>query len=163
MRYAHHTYIKNHLPYISTLINRLVDDNVHARDLRVVFPLFVEDFINHIYEEEDELFDYISFLIALNNDKSGSLAWKIDKFSAISLGELQAHHVDEDEMAGIREMIAEMPSADLLSDVIKKEIQAFDREILYHAEIENELLFPGAIEMERKIFLKLDQLRPPVD
>ena len=33
-----------------------------ASDLKSIFPLFVEDFVHHIYEEEDTLFTYIGRL-----------------------------------------------------------------------------------------------------
>ena len=35
---------------------------LRAFSLNFVFPLFVEDFIRHIYEEEDELFQYVTLL-----------------------------------------------------------------------------------------------------
>lgn len=135
------------------------EDAIHGADLSIVFPLFVEDFIRHIYEEEDELFNYISFLLSIHNNPSGESLNNIYKYGSISLTEVRAHHVDEDEMGGLRELIEEFESKNLLTDVIKKEVMAFDREILYHAEIENEILFPQAIKLEEEIFHKIDLLQ----
>ena len=37
--------------------------------------------------------------------------------------------------------VSEIPADDLITGVVIKEITGFDREILYHAQIENEILF----------------------
>ncbi len=158
LRYSHNSYIKNYLPYVANLINQLDGRSTLIRDLKMVFPLFVEDFINHIYKEEDELFDYVEFLIDVhqkNPDKNPSRIWK---YSSLSLEQLRALHVDEDEMAGLRELIDEIPVDNLLTDVIVKEIQAFNREILFHSEIENEILFPKAIELECLFYQSMESL-----
>ena len=76
------------------------------------------------------MFDYISFLISIHNNPSVTSLNRLDKYGSISLTEVRAHHVDEDEMAGLRELIEEFESRNLLTDVIKKEVMAFDREIL---------------------------------
>ncbi len=158
LRYAHHTYIKNCLPYINELINHLGNDHSSQHDLQVVFPLFVEDFIKHIYREEDEIFGYISFLLSLRKDPSCTDPNKIYKYGRISLKEIRAHHVDDDEMEGLRELISAFPVTDLLTETIVKEIKAFDREILYHAEIENEILFPKAIQLEESVYQDINVL-----
>ncbi|MCG8378096.1 MAG: hypothetical protein MI865_01335, partial [Proteobacteria bacterium] len=138
LRYEHHSYIKYHLPYVAHLIHQLDPSISELRDLKLVFPLFIEDFIKHIYEEEDEIFGYISFLIDVQQNKESNIG-KVWKFGAISLTDIRAHHVDEDETAGLRELLNGISDRDLLTNVILKELRAFDREILYHAEIENEI------------------------
>src|SRR5687768_18443265 len=57
---------KHKLPYIARLVDtfKANHDDYHSveRDLKMVFPLFVEDFIQHIYQEEDTLFSFIQAL-----------------------------------------------------------------------------------------------------
>ncbi len=155
LRFAHHTYIKDFLPYIANLISKIPDRCENTKDLKAVFPLFVEDFIKHVYEEEDKLFQYINHLLQTRKDK------KFHHFahqSAFSLKEMRDHHLDEDEMEGIRNLLSEIKVEDLITGVVIKEIKAFDREILYHAQIENEILFPEAIKLEREILTKVSEL-----
>lgn len=65
LKHTHHLFIKQKLPYISRLIEKLSPAAAPlVKDLQIVFPLFVEDFIYHIYEEEDTLFTYINQLVA---------------------------------------------------------------------------------------------------
>ena len=73
LKHSHFLFIKHKLPYIARLVESFKahhDDYQHVeRDLKLVFPLFVEDFIEHIYEEEDTLFN---FIIALERASKGS-------------------------------------------------------------------------------------------
>ncbi len=156
LRYSHHSYIKDHLPYIAKLVNELPERCEGVMDLKAVFPLFVEDFINHIYEEEDDLFVYISELISVTNSNHHHKLHLNKK--DICLKSLMGDHMDEDEMEGIRNLLSSIDTPDTLSKVVVSEIHAFDREILYHAQIENEILFPKAIELEDSIREKSREL-----
>ena len=63
LKHTHHLFIRHKLPYIARLIETLDGSRTPlADDLRIVFPLFVEDFIHHIHDEEDTLFRYIALL-----------------------------------------------------------------------------------------------------
>jgi len=66
LKHSHFLFIKHKLPYIARLVEsfRAQHDDYTPieRDLKLVFPLFVEDFIEHIYEEEDTLFGFIQVL-----------------------------------------------------------------------------------------------------
>ena len=57
----HNYFIKNKLPYLHNLINNLNDNNQtnFSKDLKFIFPIFFEDFVEHIYEEENHFFKYI--------------------------------------------------------------------------------------------------------
>ena len=58
-------------------------------------------------------------------------------------------------MQGIRSIVEGMAKSDLHTQVIANEVKAFDREMMYHAEIENTILFPKAIELESKVLGQL--------
>lgn len=66
LKHAHFLFIKRKLPYIAGLIDNFKADHADyesiERDLKTFFPMFLEDFIHHIYEEEDSLFVYIHAL-----------------------------------------------------------------------------------------------------
>ena len=66
LKHAHFLFVKHKLPYIGRLVDSFIPDHPDyeqvAKDLKTVFPLFLEDFIHHIYEEEDTLFKYIKVL-----------------------------------------------------------------------------------------------------
>lgn len=155
LKHSHHLFIKEKLPFIARLIHNYSGDG----DLRLIFPEFVEEFINHIYEEEDIHFTYILNLIKAQKEEHRLHSFlHLSKFANCSLRNIHEDHCEEDELAGIRNLVEETNDPSILWQVISKEIKAFDREMWYHAEIENKILFPKAIALERAVIEKLDQL-----
>jgi regulator of cell morphogenesis and NO signaling len=66
----------------------------------------------------------------------------------------QAHHADDDDMAGIRELTqnyATTASTPLIVKVLYAELQAFEEELKVHAAIEDELLLVKAQQLEHKV------------
>lgn len=162
LKHTHHTFIKNKLPYIVTLIKDL-DEKVikesKIEDLHLIFPYFVEDFIRHIYEEEDSLFVYLDALIkAANKDTIDDVLLKMLKNNEVS-NYFMHHSADDDMMNGVRELTNDYSSSNksVQLNVLYKELKAFDDAVLLHAKIENDILFPLAIQLEQKIKNKLTQ------
>lgn len=158
LKHAHFMFIKHKLPYIARLVNDFKaehdDYRLVERDLKVVFPLFVEDFIHHIYEEEDTLFRYI---LALDRASKGKyiptrLYYLIEKHSVQKFA--IEHEVHDDEMEGIRRITSDYtlpPLAPLHVKVIYNELKEFEKSLITHARIENDILFPKAMALEAKV------------
>lgn len=158
LKHSHFLFIKHKLPYIAKLVENFRayhSDYIQIeRDLKLVFPLFVEDFIHHIYEEEDTLFH---FIIALERASKGSytpskLYYLLEKNSVqkFALG----HEAHDDEMEGIRKITKNYllaPNAPLHVKVIYNELKSFEKSLITHARIENEILFPKAMAIENKV------------
>ncbi len=166
LKHAHHIFVKKSLPYMAKLIRNLKPDNYQIpqliEDLMVVFPLFAEDFIHHIYEEEDKLFYYVQLLSQvsgkqLHHNKIFAL------MEAVALENLAAEHENaDDEMRGIRQLTNNYTlgvESDLHLKTIYGELRQFEKELVFHANLENDVLFPKAIELERKVKCELSWLR----
>lgn len=158
LKHAHYTYIKQRLPYIAGLIQDLpVEELQSDKDLKLIFPYFVEDFIRHIYDEEDSLFHYI--LMMNKADKGDAHSQKVLRnFDNKSISDFALEHSsDDDVMDGIREITnnysPEVPSTHL--KVVYRELQSLEKDLMLHAKIENEILFPKALELEKSISDKL--------
>lgn len=149
LKHSHHLFIKEKLPYIAHLLQFL--NASFANDLKEIFPVFVEDFIKHVYEEEDQLFLYVSSLSRIKQKKVVNPTAELFPYRHFSLEKIRKEHDNEDEMGNLRELIEGLPADDLHTRVIINELKSFDREVLYHAEIENEILFPKAIILEGEI------------
>lgn len=158
LKHAHHKFVKQRLPYIVDLIQACKSQDPYydqiLKDLKFVLPLFIEDFIKHMYEEEDELFYYI---LLLNKATSGDVKM-YNLFQSMNKYRLQEHalehHIHEDEMAGIRRITSNynlINCNDLLIKVVYSELLRFEQELKTHAKIENELLFPLALQLEAKV------------
>jgi regulator of cell morphogenesis and NO signaling len=155
LKHTHHLFIKQKLPYIARLIEKLNPGLTPlAKDLQIVFPLFVEDFIYHIYEEEDTLFTYISLLASARKKKSyaSKVFMEMEKHSLQKYA--MDHDTHDDEMQGIRRITNEymLEKHDGLHiKVIFFELKAFEQELKLHARIENEILFPKALALEKEV------------
>lgn len=158
LKHSHFLFIKHKLPYLARLIESFKSnhDDFHTieRDLKVVFPLFVEDFIEHIYEEEDTLFDFIRTLerASKGNFVPTHLYQAMEKNSVQKFA--MGHDAHDDEMEGIRKITkdyAQDSKTPLHVKVLYHELIEFERSLITHARIENEILFPKAMALENKV------------
>ncbi|MBU2915554.1 iron-sulfur cluster repair di-iron protein [Reichenbachiella agariperforans] len=154
LKHSHQVFIKDALPFLLKTVNRLNGGttSVLKEDLKMILPMFVEDFIKHIYEEEDKFFAYILDLDSyLTEPNSRNPLLDRDDFS---IQEFALHHHDsDDEMAGIRGITNSYSLVDLQDvqlKVILQELKAFDDKLQVHARIENDILFPKAMELEKR-------------
>ncbi len=156
LKHTHFIFIKERIPYLSKIIKNLKAPS-HAQivdDLQFIFPLFVEDLIFHIYKEEDEFFSYI---LSLHNalkqpHPSAKLYYDMEHYSIQDFA--IEHDIDEDEMRGIRNITNDYATEHiehLHLRVVYAELQRFEKELRIHASIENEILFPKALMLEKQI------------
>lgn len=158
LKHAHFLFIKHKLPYISRLVETFKAKHADyvsvERDLKIVLPLFVEDFIEHIYEEEDTLFGFIQALerASKNQYRPTSLYYLLEKNSVQNFA--MEHEVHDDEMEGIRRITKDYaltPEAPLHVKVLYNELKSFEKSLITHARIENEILFPKAMALEHAV------------
>lgn len=158
LKHSHFIFIKHKLPYISRLVEsfraRHNDYLTIERDMKLVFPLFVEDFIEHIYEEEDTLFNYIRVLDrASKGDYSPSKLYYLMEKNSVRKFAME-HEAHDDEMEGIRKITKDyqlQPDTPLHIRVMYHELKDFEKSLITHARIENEILFPKAMNIENKV------------
>lgn len=158
LKHSHFLFIKHKLPYIARLVESFKanhDDYLSIeRDLKIVFPLFVEDFIQHIYAEEDTLFTYIRALDRAAKGKyiPTKLYFQMEK-NAMQRFSMD-HEAHDDEMMGIRKITKDYAisaNCPLHIKVLYNELKAFEKSLVTHARIENEILFPKAMMLENQV------------
>lgn len=155
LKHTHYLFIKQKLPFIARLLENMdgtrFQGSNFVEDLKLVFPLFVQDFIVHIYEEEDTLFNYILNLKkALQGEINPSVIYyQMEKHSIQKYA--MEHELHDDEMQGIRKITQNYQSHnsdDLPLRVLISELEDFDKELVIHANVENNVLFPKAMQLE---------------
>ena len=161
LKKKHYYFVRQELPFLSNLISGIQPEKEYAplmADLRIMFPLFVQDFIHHIHEEESRLFNRIELLQDIEEGNFGiEDALTILEKNPIHLLADQ-HEIHEDEMEGIRRLTKEYfldENAPLTMKVLYHELQNFEKELSIHAKIEDELLFPKAVELEKEALRKI--------
>ena len=158
LKHTHYLFIKHKLPFIHKLVQNFKANHADyiqvEKDLKVLFPLFMEDFIHHIYDEEDTLFKYIHKLERARQGRyhPSRLYHAMEKYSLQQWA--MEHETHDDEMAGIRSMTKDYflaPDAPLHVKVIFSELIQFEKDLRNHAHIENEILFPKAMLLESQV------------
>jgi len=158
LKHAHYLFIKQKLPFINKLVTSFKADHKEyesvEKDLKILFPLFMEDFIHHIYEEEDTLFKYISSLErALQGRYNPTRLYHSMEKNSLQHCALE-HEAHDDEMEGIRKITKDYyltPDAPLHVKVLYAELIEFEKNLQAHARIENEILFPKAMLLENQV------------
>jgi|TARA_R110002096_G_scaffold170129_2_gene342164 regulator of cell morphogenesis and NO signaling len=161
LKKKHRYFIRQALPFLTSMVEGIEMEKSQKSlitDLRLMFPLFVDDFIHHIHEEEDTLFERIAYLHEIENG-SISLYEAIKVFALPSIQRMAAEHdAHDDEMKGIRKLTNDYlisKDASISVRVLYLELQKLESELMIHAKIENDLLFPKAVELEREVFRRL--------
>lgn len=158
LKHTHFLFVKHKLPYISKLVESFKANHksydLVEKDLKVLLPLFVEDFIHHIYEEEDTLFTYIHLLERASRGRynPAELFYKMERNSLQRFA--IEHEAHDDEMEGIRKITHDYylsADAPLHVKVIYTELMQFEKNLQTHARIENEILFPKALALENSV------------
>jgi regulator of cell morphogenesis and NO signaling len=164
LKHAHFLFVKYRLPYIGGLVESFHAEHPlygpMAKDLKLLFPLFLEDFIHHIYKEEDTLFKYINVLERASKRQynQGKLYFILEKSSLQQFA--KEHEAHDDEMEGIRKITRDYlitPDAPLPVKVIFSELTTFEKNLQTHARIENEILFPKAMALENQMKKRLQE------
>ncbi|AKP51818.1 hemerythrin domain-containing protein [Cyclobacterium amurskyense] len=161
LKKKHRYFIRQALPFLTSMVEGIEMEKSQKSlitDLRLMFPLFVDDFIHHIHEEEDTLFERIAYLHEIENG-SIPLNEAIKVFALPSIQRMAAEHdAHDDEMKGIRKLTNDYlisKDASISVRVLYLELQKLESELMIHAKIENDLLFPKAVELEREVFRRL--------
>ncbi|MCC5921596.1 MAG: iron-sulfur cluster repair di-iron protein [Cyclobacteriaceae bacterium] len=168
LKHSHYTFIKHKLPYIAGMIKDLpqeggAEELQLVNDLKMVFPLFVEDFIQHVYEEEDGLFRHVERLRAAMKGDAQSVSALVRAAFQTKVQEFALDHdFHDDEMRGIREITdgyAISEKTPLHIRVIFSEMLDFERALQRHSQIENEILFPKALRLETQAYRQIANQR----
>ncbi|MEX0882499.1 MAG: hemerythrin domain-containing protein [Cyclobacteriaceae bacterium] len=161
LKKKHRYFIRQELPFLSSMVEGILAGPKYEgllADLRLMFPLFVDDFIHHIHEEEDTLFKRIADFQKI--DKNGiPLADAVQIFELPAIKNMAMEHEDhDDEMEGIRKLTSDyylIEAAPMAMKILYYELQKLENELIIHAKIENDLLFPKAVELEKEVKRKL--------
>lgn len=155
----HHAYVAGALPLISAYLRRLVE--VHgARHPELCrcsleFERLRTDLLQHMVKEERVLFPYLRDLEAAEHENRQVRSCPFGTVeNPIRMME-QEHELAGDELRSIRELTGGYRTPDdgcATYRVAMLELQRFERDLYAHVHLENNVLFPKALAMERRVF-----------
>ena len=135
------------IPELRSKIDKAIasaGDVPELRRIKILFSHLADALSTHVLNEERELFPFIEHLDAANNDALGAPRMRI---SQRVLRELVEHEGFRDRLRTLRELIQRLP-ANAAVTAFRNDLQAFSNEVHRHMHLENNVLYPRAIEIE---------------
>lgn len=157
----HHSYVKAAIPQIMEHLEKIINAHgekyAYLSELSYVFNFIAEDLINHMMKEERILFPLIHYL---SETKKFNERPKTGGYGTIAnpIRRMESEHAAAGEVLGkMRELTNNysLPKdACTTFKVTYEELKEFELDLHKHIHLENNILFPRAIELEREL-LKL--------
>lgn len=115
------------------------------------FQDFRKDLEEHIQEEEEHLFPYIDALVGASSTNSLGIDWE----QKVKLMDFLMHHDDSNER-DLKELIIALSKASSFKDsfafrMMVNRLSIFELDLSIHAKIEEEVLMPLAVDLEKKV------------
>ena len=159
--YTHHNYVKKEMPLILSYLEkvRVKHGSQHA-ELQKISALFLDfsyEMTRHMNNEETILFPRIK---QLEQYGFGTVLYDINYFEnlIILITGMEDEHEDAGNiMAEIRKLTNNyMPPADACTTfkLLYASLQAFEIDLHHHVHLENSILFPKALDLEKELKLK---------
>lgn len=153
----HHSYVKEKIPFIKQKLQKLCD--VHGGnhpELFKISELFEEGAGNlsmHLMKEELVLFPMIRKLTKAQNGEAVDLKQFGDVQSPITVM-LDEHQTEGDRFDTISELTNQYKTPEdgcETYEVTMKSLKDFEQDLHRHIHLENNVLFPEAIQMEKEL------------
>ncbi len=153
----HHNYVKAIIPILLTHTQKVssVHGVNHPEVIEIAekFEVVATELNRHLMKEEKILFPYIKLLVQANrkNTKADPPFFGTVKNPINSM--IEEHEIAGDTLYSIRELSNQyIPPADTCNTfkVAYQELKEFEEDLHKHVHLENNILFPKAIELEKK-------------
>lgn len=154
----HHHYVKQMIPVISAHTNKVasVHGENHPETIEIAkkFSVVYKELKQHMMKEEEILFPFIKQLVKFKKQKSAAEAPYFGSVrNPIRMMELE-HQAAGDEFFGIRELTNNYTPPDDACNtysVCYQELKDFEQDLHKHIHLENNILFPKSIELEKQM------------
>jgi regulator of cell morphogenesis and NO signaling len=153
----HHAYVRQVVGSVIAHTSKVAE--VHGerhpevKEIAAAFASIADELTRHMAKEEQVLFPYINALAGAHRGGDVPFAPFGEVANPIRMMERE-HQAAGDEMASIRRLsggYAPPPDACTTFKVAYQELQAFEADLHRHVHLENNILFPKAIDLERQV------------
>jgi len=152
---THHTYVRKYLPELRTYALKVaqVHGTQHPEliEIRNLVEEIGEELTQHLEQEENVLFTYVKKIVAARNSSMPLVKQEKDLAGLINEMEQEHDHVGRalDKIRDLSKDYAIPSDACASYKLLYKMIQEFEDDLHLHIHLENNILFPKAIKMEK--------------
>jgi regulator of cell morphogenesis and NO signaling len=157
--HKHHDYVRKMIPVLSQHTQKVasVHGANHPEVIEIAkhFSIVYKDLKQHMMKEEQMLFPFIKYLSRVQQNRSSAERPSFGTVkNPIKMMEIE-HKNAGDEMYGIRKLSNDYTPPEDACNTYKvcfSELKEFEEDLHQHVHLENNILFPRAVELEEKIF-----------
>lgn len=160
--HVHHAYLKKALPEIKDYLERFVEGHrkkyPYLNELQVDFMSLKQELLPHLQEEEEIIFPYIKQIshAYLNQESYGGLLVRTLRKPVENIMNHENEMVNK-MLKRLREhtdnyTLPENPCVN--HKVTFSKLRELDNDLVHHMHLENNILFPKAISMEKELLQK---------
>jgi regulator of cell morphogenesis and NO signaling len=154
----HHSYVRNAIPQMRPHLEKVAfkhgNKYPELEDVKSLFEDVAEEMISHMHKEETILFHIIRYLVDCQKFNERP---KISGFKSVRIP-IEAMEAEHTNAGGAMEKIRELtnnltPPADACNTfkLTYKELEDFEKDLHIHVHLENNILFPKAIQLEEDL------------
>jgi regulator of cell morphogenesis and NO signaling len=154
----HHVYTKEEMVRLTALIGKVVDahgtNHPELLEIQTTFQQLCTDLTPHMFKEEQILFP---FVVELERSQTLHRHPPFAPFGTVNNPirmMMMEHDAAGDILRQLRTLSADYrvrADACISYDTLYKALEAFEQDLHQHIHLENNLLFPKAIELERSV------------
>lgn len=155
LRKTHEYYIKYVLNRIDGLLAELIKSGGNSNDLKIIKTFYIkykEELLNHINEEEEHVFPYVLKLQELIDLGSNEIPGELTRFSIMDFEE-EHSNVDEklNDLKNIIIKFLDPTYDDNACNTFLSSIFMLERDLQDHSRIEDNILVPKVLDMEKQL------------
>ena len=154
---THHNFVRTKLPEIETYANKVAkvhgSRNEELNEIRYEFMMLKDELLNHLEKEEQLLFPYIKAMVSC--EREGDAIGEKPHFDSVE-NPVKMMEEEHDEAGGSMAKIQRLsnnftPPEDACATyrVLFQNLEGFQDDLHKHVHLENNILFPKALEMEQ--------------
>lgn len=157
IKHSHHVYVRTHLPELLNICQFMNAEfnNQTLADLYQYCHLLHQEMMAHLNKEEIVLFPYILQLLK-QLEYNETTADLIFKSVATPINMMMMEHESADEcIAEIDQLILKIDDpikSNMQFQIFCEQYNKFKDDLITHIHLENNILFPKAIELEKQLF-----------
>jgi regulator of cell morphogenesis and NO signaling len=130
------------------------DRHPEAIEVAEIFKRLGKDLSLHLMKEENILFPFVKELVHKRKQSAGTSFATFDSISTPTQMMETEHEQAGEDMASIRTLTNNYSlPADVCTSytILYKKLQEFENDLFNHVHLENNILFPKAIELEKEM------------
>jgi len=161
---THHTFTREELARLEALLRKVV--SVHGErhpelaSVQTTFRQLLDDLMPHLLREENILFPYIARVEIADQDRTALASPPFSTVQNPVRMMMLEHETAGDLLRKLRVLTSDyVPPQGACSSykTLYSALEEFEKDLHQHIHLENNILFPRAIQMEAEVLQRLDQ------